>query len=73
MTYFVEEGKSLTSRKGVLAPHDKVTAEMIGDGKQLEVLLNKRFLYKSEKSKPEVEAEADKKAKKLADKAEAKK
>jgi len=71
MTYFVEEGKSLTSRKGVLAPHDKVTAEMIGDGKQLEVLLNKRFLYKSEKSKPEAEAAADKKAKKAGEKSEA--
>ena len=73
MAYFVEEGKSLTSRKGVLAPHDKVTAEMIGDGKQLEVLLNKRFLYKSEKSKPEAEAEAAKKAKQAAEKAEVKK
>lgn len=73
MAYFVKEGKSITSRKGILAPHKKVTAEMIGDGKQLEALLEKGFLYKAEKSKPEAEKEASEKAKKPAVKADAKK
>lgn len=71
MAYFVEEGKSITSRKGILAPHVKVTAEMLGDGKQLDVLLKKGFLYKAEKSKPEYEKEAAEKPKKPAAKVEA--
>lgn len=66
MSYFVENGKSLTSKRGIRGPHDDVTAKDIpgeNGAKRLEELEEAGVLYKADKSKPEVKAAAEAKAK----------
>jgi topoisomerase IA-like protein len=76
MPYFVEEGKSLTSKRGIRGPHDDVTERDIpGVTKErVEELVASGVLYEAEMSKPDAKAAADKRAKAAkAKKAEAKK
>jgi hypothetical protein len=76
MPYFVEDGKSLTSVRGIRGPHEDVTAKDIPGEKtaeRLDELVGAGVLYEADKSKPEAKAAAKKKtaaakAKKAADK-----
>ncbi len=64
--YFVEDGKSLTSKRGIRGPHDSVAAKDIpGDkgAERLEELEGAGVLYKAEQSKPEAKKAAAAKAK----------
>lgn len=76
MPYFVEDGKSLTSKRGIRGPHDAVVAKDIpGDkgAERLEELEGAGVLYKADKSKPEAKAAAAAKAKASKAKAKAEK
>lgn len=76
MPYFVEEGKSLTSKRGIRGPHDDVTERDIPGvtEERMEELLASGVLYEAEMSKPDAKAEAEARAKAVkAEKAQAKK
>lgn len=70
MKYFVKEGKSITSKSGILGPHIEVTKEKLGqeDKKLLDDLCKRKLAYKAEKSIPEVAAEKAEAEKKSAEK-----
>lgn len=63
MGHFVKEGKSITSKRGILGEHEEVKAADLAGGEDSLKALAKNHLYKASKAKtPEVEkaAEAEK-------------
>ena len=74
MPLFVEEGKSLTSKRGIRSPHDEVTQRDVPGAteERLEELVASGVLYTADMSKPDAKAKADARAKKAkAEKAKA--
>lgn len=61
MGLFVEEGKSLTSKRGIRGPHDEVfDRDIPGVTKErLEELVASGVLYEAEMSKPDAKKAAD--------------
>lgn len=64
MRAFVEEGKSITSKRGIRGPHEEVLASDIPGvtEERFEELVTSGVLYKAEMSKPDAKAAAAKRA-----------
>lgn len=76
MPLFVEDGKSITSVRGIRGPHDEITVKDLPGATEedVEELVARGVLYPAEMSKPDTKAEAEKRAKVAkAKKAQAKK
>lgn len=65
MALFVEEGKSLTSKRGIRGPHDDVVESDVPGAteERLKELVASGVLYEADMSKPDAKKAADARAK----------